>query len=72
MAKTYKRETRYPKSVSANLTVELHAALVEVAERFDMSPGWVAREAIARGLPLVKETLRKAARGEARRKTASE
>ena len=62
MATAYKRETRYPKSVTANLTVKGRAELDEVAERHGMAVGWLAREAITRGLPLVKDQLRKAAR----------
>ena len=67
MAAQYKRETRFPKKITVNLTVEQHTALTELAKRHGMSPGWLGRESITVGLPKVRESLRRSAR---RAKTA--
>ena len=59
MQKRY-RETRYPAQMVIGMTDEQRAEIIAAAEAAEMSAAAMARDAIRRGLPLVKDAIRKA------------
>ena len=62
----YRREIRYPDGLRIGLTTAMREALEAEAEAADTSAAAVARDALERGLPLVRDARRKRARSNAR------
>ena len=58
----YKRETHYPAKRNVMLPADMDAALVAEADAAGRSVSSVLRDAITRGLPLVRDSGRKARR----------
>ena len=59
-----RRATLYPARLAVGLTTEMRAALDATAEAADAPVGDIAREVIRRGLPLVRDSLRKSRKRE--------
>ena len=57
-----KRDTNYPHQISVQLSDAQYDALRAAADAADRAVAAVARDAIARGLPLVREAERRAKR----------
>ena len=66
MARPYRREQRYPERLAVNVDADLRAAIDSEAEAGDTSVAAVLRDAVRRGLPLVRDARRKRRRQAAR------
>ena len=66
MARPYRREQHYPERLAVNVDADLRAAIEDEAEADDTSAAAVIRDALRRGLPLVRDARRKRRRQAAR------
>ena len=55
----YKRDGRYPRRVSVNVTAAVGAKLDAAATRYETAPATLARDALERGLPLMLDARRR-------------
>ena len=60
--RTYRRETAYPEGLRVNVTAELKDAVQAVADAAELPVAAVVRDAITRGLPLVRDAHRRTSR----------
>lgn len=63
----YRRARRYERRLNVDLTAELYDALTAAADAGVTSVAEVARDAIGRGLPLVRDAQRRQRRHRSRR-----
>ena len=64
--RSYKRATAYPVHIGFNTSTEMEVALDAEAKASGQSLAAVVRDAVSRGLPLVRDARRKQARQERR------
>lgn len=62
MKRPYSRETHYPAQIKASIPAALREAIDAEAETAGTSASTVIRDALARGLPLVRDARRKSKR----------
>ena len=61
-----RRGGKYPHRINVQLSPELKTALGRASDRYMVAEGFLAREAIERGLKMVTDAMRKQARQESR------
>ena len=59
MRSGYKRDGRYPRRFSVNVTAAVAARLNAAAARYGIAPSTLARDALERGLPLMLDARRR-------------